>query len=221
MAAIVNTLREGSQFRISPSWCHAQHTEPYALAHAFAKDVIDRRGIIELIDLDEGALDSQGLPPLMGEPTYHFPVVFRSRDGDYRCLNDVSSLIADRSLHPQQRIACIAFDEGKINSDRFKLIDFRFGVLDSALMPRSRKDRSYRGDKLIRRLNDDHDLCRLIEVYWLGREPVGLSAAEKSGLTNGQISKTKFTPSFRRARTAKTGSDKEEHEIQGNNWEAW
>ena len=91
MATIVNTLREGSQFRISPSWCQAQHLEPYALALAFAKDVIDRRGTIDLIDLDEGALGSQGLPPLMGEPTYQFPVVFRRRDGDYRRLNDVSS----------------------------------------------------------------------------------------------------------------------------------
>ena len=219
MAAIVNRLSGESQCRIAPSWCQAQHLEPYALAVAFAKDVIDRRCIIELIDLDEGALGSRSLPSQMGEPTYLYPVVFRSRGGDDRLLNDVSSLIADRSLHPHQHMPCIVFDEGKIDSDRFKLIDFRFGVLDGALMPRCRKDRSYRGDKLIRRLNEDHDLCRLIEVYWLGREPVGLSAAEKSGLTNGQISKTKFNPSFRRACTAKTGNDKKEHGIQGDNRE--
>ena len=199
MADIVESLLRESQCRISPSWCPAQHIETFTFAIALAENIVDRRCIIEPIDPEEGALDSRDLRRHFGEPTCFSPIVSRSRNGDYRLLNDVSSLIATRSLHPRQQVLCYVFDEQKIDSDRFKLIDFRFSVLDGALMPRYQKDRQYRGDKLIHRLTNDDDLCRLIQVYWLNRDPGDLSAAEKSDLTNGHISKTKFNPGSQRA----------------------
>jgi hypothetical protein len=111
-------------------------------------------------------------------------------------------------------------DEEMVSADRLKLIEFRFRELDGALLPHGHKERKHRADRLIRRLTDDHELCRLIELFWLGREPVGLSAAEKSGLTNGHISKSKFNPSFLRSREASPGSDTGGDGIQGNNREA-
>jgi len=219
MADIVKKLSGESQYRISPSWCPAQHIETFTFAIALAEDVIDRRCINEPIDPEEGAFDSREHRRHIGEPTYLSPIVSRSRNGDYRLLNDVSSLIATRSLHPRQQVLCHVFDEEKIDSDRFKLIDFRFRVLDAALMPRCQEDRKYLGGKLIHRLTNDHDLCRLIQVYWLNRDPGDLSAAEQSDLTNGHISKTKFNPSSQSARTAKTCSDTEKEGIQGNSRE--
>ena len=220
MADIVESLLRESQCRISPSWCPAQHIETFTFAIALAENVIDRRCIIEPIDPEEEALDSRDLRRHFGEPTCFSPIVSRSRNGNYRLLNDVSALIATRSLHPRQQVLCHMFDEEKIDSDRFKLIDFRFRVLDAALMPRCQKDRQYRGDKLIHRLTNDDDLCRLIQVYWLNREPGYFSAADKSVLTNGQISKAKFHSSSQSARKAKAGSDAEKERAQGGNREA-
>jgi hypothetical protein len=111
-------------------------------------------------------------------------------------------------------------NEETVSADRIKLIEFRFRDLDGALLPHSQKERKYRADRLIRRLTDDHELCRLIELVWLDREPVGLSAAEKSGLTNGHISKSKFNPSFLQSRAASPSSDAGEDEVQDNSREA-
>lgn len=207
MASIIQKTISPALLRISPSWCRGDHSEEVRTAVALAEDLLDRRCLTEPVDLDEEASVRSEIQQHLGEPTYVWPVVKVSRDGHERCLNEVSPWFATRALHPRRNILCYMVEERVLSPERLKLIEFRFRELDAALLPNDHKNRKHCADRLIHRLNDDHELCRLIEVYWLDRDPGGLSAAEKSGLTNGYISRTKFTPSFRRSRAVSPDVD--------------
>ena len=220
MQVITQNKLGPARLLVSPSWCRTKHVENASLAYAFAMDVLDGGCLIEPESPDHATVDVEGLRLRANEPTHIVPVIRRSPSGDESQLNKVSSLVASRSMDRYQPILCYVVEEERVGPDRMKLIAFRYHELDSALLPNGHKERKYRADRLIRRLTDDIELCRLIELLWLGREPVGLSSAEKSGLTNGHISTTKFHPSFLQSREASPGSDTGGDGIQGNNREA-
>ncbi|WP_159299810.1 hypothetical protein [Spiribacter sp. SSL99] len=220
MKGIIQKTSSSVILRVSPSWCEGDHSEEVRAAVAHAEDLFDRRCLNDLADPDDDALKDWEIKRRLEEPTFVRPVIKRNKDGHDRCLNDSSSMIASRSFHPRRQIGCFILNEEKVSADRLKLIEFRFRELDGALLPHGHKERKYRADRLIRRLTDDIELCRLIELLWLGREPVGLSAAEKSGLTNGHISKSKFNPSFQQSRAVSPRSDPGADEVQDNSREA-
>lgn len=198
MSKIVSIDRKPLEKRISPSWLDVCHRETVISAQVRAKNLFDRRCLIEISSEFEGRYDQESSDVVMSHITGAYPIIWRDSAGHERIINDLSPWLADRSLYPDQSILCFVFCESKIDPQRAKLIDFRYRVLGPCLMPLDPKSRNYRADILIKRLNEDRDLAQCIEVCWFNRSPNGLSAAEKSLLTNGQICKTKFQPSHKK-----------------------
>ena len=195
MRKIVQKYVGNLSILVSPSWLPGKHIESLKQASVLAEDIVERRCLIEPVGLNDRALESGSNNFKMDQPTYIYPVIWKDGDGCERCLNDISRFIATESLCPRQRIFCFIAEEEQISSERIKLIDFRFRLLDAVIMPTDQKTKKRYADLFINQLDGDDDLVNLIESYWFGRHTNRLSAADKSRLVNGAISRTKFQPS--------------------------
>ena len=149
MPVITQNKLGPARLLVSPSWCRTKHVENASLAYAFAMDVLDGGCLIEPESPDHATVDVEELRLRANEPTHIVPVIRRSPSGDESLLNNVSSLVASRSMDRCHPILCYLVEEERVGPDRLKLIDFRYHVLDGALLPHGHKDRKHRAEVLI------------------------------------------------------------------------